>query len=228
MTPLAPTPGTARDVPWRVADAIWAILAGIAAAVFAALVTGEDPTATQIFLVILPAQQAGTLAALVVLSQMRGTGNLWWDLDVSFPRRAWLLVPVGIAAQVALAWLVTVFADLDEAPQEIARLTSEADGLAAFVAFAFTVAVVPFVEEAVFRGVLLHSLARRLPDWAAIAISAAAFAIFHITSPDSLVIVLPLFVLGLGLGYVAQRNLGYSIVLHSSFNLLPAIVLLAV
>ena len=66
------------------------------------------------------------------------------------------------------------------------------------VGFAFVPAA---CEELVFRGVLARALARRLPVIAAIAISAAVFALFHMR----LVQLAPTFTLGLAFGAIAVR-----------------------
>lgn len=74
----------------------------------------------------------------------------------------------------------------------------------------------PFFEEIVFRGFALTSLSRYLPTWAAIASSAALFAIAHLNVADFL----PLMILGCVLGtvYVQSRNLLSSMLLHSLWN----------
>ena len=81
-------------------------------------------------------------------------------------------------------------------PQE--RMVSHA----ALPATVIAAAVLPAIaEELVFRGVLARGLARRLGPWLAIVLSAIAFALFHL----QLVQLLPIFVIGLGLGVIAVR-----------------------
>ncbi|MBW4553706.1 MAG: CPBP family intramembrane metalloprotease [Aphanocapsa sp. GSE-SYN-MK-11-07L] len=81
----------------------------------------------------------------------------------------------------------------------------------------FMVAVLaPVFEETLFRGFFLTSLTRYLPTWSAIALSGGVFAIAHLNLAD----VLPLTVLGMGLGYVYLRsgNLLASMLLHGIWN----------
>jgi membrane protease YdiL (CAAX protease family) len=56
-------------------------------------------------------------------------------------------------------------------------------------------------EEALFRGVILHHLRRRLPPWTAIALAAVAFAAMH-ASPWRFA---PQLCLGLALGWATHR-----------------------
>ncbi|MCP9929846.1 CPBP family intramembrane metalloprotease [Cyanobium sp. AMD-g] len=94
-------------------------------------------------------------------------------------------------------------------------LTS-ADPLA-LACFAFTALVVaPLFEEVLFRGVLLPVAGLRLGGAGAVILSAAVFAIAHL----SLAELGPLFVLGLGLGWLRWRSgrLGSAVLMHALWN----------
>lgn len=82
----------------------------------------------------------------------------------------------------------------------------------------FTTAAIaaPLFEEFLFRGFLLASLTRYFSSWGAIALSGLIFAVAHLSLSE----VLPLFVLGMVLGYVYRRsqNLLAPMVLHSLWN----------
>lgn len=89
------------------------------------------------------------------------------------------------------------------------------------------------VEELVYRGYGQQGLARRLPIWAAIVISATLFGVQHIfyasTSDAVLVYVCAFFVWGVGSGIIAyrQRRLMPIIIAHFFVNLAtsaPALV----
>lgn len=85
--------------------------------------------------------------------------------------------------------------------------------------FAQAVLVAPLVEELFFRGLLLEAALRYLRrPGVAIATSAVLFGLVHYGVPMS---VLPLTVMGLGLGYLRVRygSLGLCIAVHVLFNL---------
>jgi membrane protease YdiL (CAAX protease family) len=91
---------------------------------------------------------------------------------------------------------------------------------------AFAVLLAPCAEEAVFRGVLLPTLLRRVRPWAALAILNAAFALMHLHAPSFL----PLFVLGISfsLGMMATGSVVTPIVMHMIFNSQSILLFLAV
>ena len=95
----------------------------------------------------------------------------------------------------------------------------------ALVCLAFTATVLaPLFEEMLFRGVLLPVLARRLGALPAVLASAALFALAHL----SLTELVPLLVLGIGLGWLRWRSgrLGASVLMHSLWNGLTFVNLL--
>jgi membrane protease YdiL (CAAX protease family) len=74
----------------------------------------------------------------------------------------------------------------------------------------------PLFEETLFRGVLLPVLARRWGAGWGVLLSAAAFALAHLSLGE----LLPLFVLGLGLGWLRLQSgrLGASVLMHGLWN----------
>jgi len=87
---------------------------------------------------------------------------------------------------------------------------------------ALVVVVAPVVEEVVFRGVLQGAFASQT-DWRiAIALSAALFALYHLTPW----LFLPLFALGAACGWLAhtRRSLLPAISLHGAYNVLPVVI----
>lgn len=84
------------------------------------------------------------------------------------------------------------------------------------LAIVMVVVVGPLVEEAVFRGALLEGLAARFGVWPAIIAQALLFAAFH----RSLWSLLPMFVLGVVLGWLAHARDGLwpSIAVHAFYN----------
>jgi membrane protease YdiL (CAAX protease family) len=83
--------------------------------------------------------------------------------------------------------------------------------------FALTAVVLaPLFEETLFRGVLLPVVGRRLGGGPAVIISAAVFALAHLSLGEFT----PLLVLGLGLGWLRWRSgrLGPCVLLHALWN----------
>jgi membrane protease YdiL (CAAX protease family) len=74
----------------------------------------------------------------------------------------------------------------------------------------------PLLEEVLLRGVVLGAVARRLGPWPAIVGCALAFALLH----ASLWSLLPLTVLGVGLGWLAvrSRSLWPAVIAHVLYN----------
>jgi membrane protease YdiL (CAAX protease family) len=88
--------------------------------------------------------------------------------------------------------------------------------------------LIAVTEELVFRGYLLNNLLKRMPKQAALFISAALFASFHLLNPDiNLVAIINLFLAGLllGVNYIHTKNLGFAIVFHFCWNFLQGPVL---
>jgi membrane protease YdiL (CAAX protease family) len=77
--------------------------------------------------------------------------------------------------------------------------------------------VAPFVEEIVFRGVLLGGLSDLMPVWAAILVSSALFAGVHFSA----YLFLPFMFAGVALAIVARRtgSLWPAVMLHALYNL---------
>jgi membrane protease YdiL (CAAX protease family) len=210
---------------WRIGDAAWAILGGFVAGALALATLGTtDPTPFQVFGIVLPVQEGVTFATFWLLARRRGSTAPLGDLGIP-PRGgdAWL-VGVGLVLAVAAALALTSFADVEEAPQEIARLADEAAGFTALLASLGTVLAAPLVEEIVFRGVLLRGLQRYMPLAGAVIVSSAAFTFFHYNGPDTAVVLPPLFLLGMILAVTAhRRGVGAAIYIHAGFNLLAAL-----
>ncbi|MFM7087618.1 MAG: lysostaphin resistance A-like protein [Cyanobium sp.] len=95
----------------------------------------------------------------------------------------------------------------------------------ALACFAFTAVVLaPLFEELLFRGVLLPVLARRWGAAVAVLASALIFALAHLSLSE----LAPLFVLGVGLGWLRWRSgrLGASVLMHALWNALTFLNLL--
>lgn len=180
-------------------------------------------------------QYTGNLIAFWLLFRLKSRPEVGFEVrpgDIGY-------LVLGLLFQIAMATLVTPLADAlfrdHEMPQGVADQIAGADTTTLQIGLILAAVIfAPITEELMFRGVLLRSLeprGRRL----AVVVSALAFAAVHATDLDfdlfwqsALVVLPPIFLLGLVLGWVTQRSgrLGPAIFLHSGWNLLAAFVLL--
>ncbi len=166
---------------------------------------------------------AGPLVILTLM--LRGLG--------SAPAGGWLQfrwVPLGVTARRAFVGFLMVLPLVSVVGWLQAQLWSDAGGsnpllelvlksqnLPALACFAFTaILLAPLFEETIFRGVLLPVAARELGGGWGVVVSAAVFAVAHLSLGE-----LPaLFVLGLGLGWLrlSSGRLGASVLMHALWN----------
>lgn len=101
--------------------------------------------------------------------------------------------------------------------QEVVLIFMEPQSLWTLLALlGLALLVAPVLEEALFRGMLLPLIMKRLGAGPAVVLSSALFALVHFHVPSFF----PLFVLatGLALAYIYTGSLWVPIVMHSLFN----------
>ncbi|UPQ97604.1 metal-dependent CAAX amino terminal protease [Chloropicon primus] len=110
---------------------------------------------------------------------------------------------------------LTTQSPLEWLPKEIMQL-APIELVAQSVYIFWTTCMSPIWEEILFRGFLVPSFARYLPNVVSIALSATIFALLHFSANR----ILPLTLLGILLGFVFTRtnNLMAPIALHSLWN----------
>jgi len=180
---------------------------------------------------------AGMVGSVVLASRRKGTRSLaadfgfrarWSDLALG----ALVAVAVQLLALPALAYLLRPLLGRPEVSGPVRDLVDQSRG-PAFLGLVASVAIgAPLVEELFFRGLLLRSLQRRLPDGAAVALSAVAFGLAHGSSlpADAVILVIvSLTLFGAVLAILAIRTgrLGPGIVAHALFNLFTILYLTA-
>jgi membrane protease YdiL (CAAX protease family) len=107
------------------------------------------------------------------------------------------------------------------------------DAVTVVLLIGVAVIAAPFIEELVFRGLLLRTFVRRMPFWPAAALSTLIFAALHTYEVSTLVGALTLAAsvgcLGLVNCWLNRRtdSLAPGMIVHASFNLLAVIVLVA-
>ena len=110
--------------------------------------------------------------------------------------------------------LVPVPQEFERMLRDLLEMTNPSDSLATVV---IAIAVAPVLEEALFRGVILHGLARRHGPQSASFWTAVFFSLFHMYNPWQ---VIPTFFLGLVLAWLVltSRSLLAAIGVHMLFN----------
>jgi membrane protease YdiL (CAAX protease family) len=229
---------TAASVRWGIPDAPLSYLAGLIAAIvlanLAAGVTGatEGDENTAVTAASFLGQFAGVVLAMIAVSRLKGRHSLVRDFGLRIRVSDWWLVPAGALLEIACAIaLVPLSEMISGESQEVVEQLQDASGakLAVFVVVAGFVA--PFVEELLFRGLLLRALMRRMTATGAVMVSAIAFALLHLLDPSlGTVVALPaLTAVGVVSGVLAVRtgDLSRSILLHVGFNLVTVVGQLA-
>ncbi len=127
------------------------------------------------------------------------------------------LVVMVLPAVSLCGWLIDHFWHDPGGSNPMLDLVLSSPDPRALACFALTAIVLaPLFEEALFRGVLLPVVGSRWGGGAAVLISAAVFALAHLSLSE----LVPLFVLGMGLGWLRWRSgrLGASVLMHALWN----------
>lgn len=218
---------------WTIPDVALAIVAGIIVSVIGfAAAEAADLSETGVVAIALIAQSLGTVVVLVVLRSRRGVGSARQDFGlVLHPSDSWAIF-LGIALEFGVGLVLlplTVIMGEDIPEQALAGIVRESTGLSEQVLlFVGIVFIGPVIEEIVFRGMLLSRLRRSMSATWAVVASAAVFAGIHLLDPGTVLVVPGLFLVGLVLGYQANRrgDLSLPIFTHMGFNLTAAVLLL--
>lgn len=170
-----------------------------------------------------------------LVSHRRGTGDLRRDFALRYEKGDWYrgLATSFLARLAAVAVSVALIAISEELAGTNTEVFEEYDEQWALVVlFAVSaLAFAPFFEELFFRGLVQRSLESVLPAWAAIALQAGVFGLFHLGGTEgagNVGVIAATAAAGVLFGVVARRyhRLGPGIAGHAWFNLLPVVVLL--
>lgn len=213
----ATTTGAAWTLPEAglVALVAFALLIGVQS--FVAGVAGAPWTG-----IALLGYDAVLIALLWYLAQRRGADpSAAYRLD-RWPELGSMVLALGVAAgcwvfSLAYRALVLAAGFLPGASEGADLTRVFGPSVAGAALTVLTVAVIgPALEELLLRGVVLGAVRRRLGDWPAVVITALVFAALH----ASVWSLLPLTVLGIGLGWLATRSrtLWPSILAHVLYN----------
>lgn len=219
---------------WSVVDFILILVGGIVGAVLLGSAAGSAADDSTVTLLQLGGQFLGYLVTFLLIRQRKGNP----EVGFAAHGRDVLYALAGFALQIVFALVLNPLAKIllpDGNPQMLSDMISGSDSMAFLVPLVLiTVLAAPIIEELMFRGVLMRALDARGERFALI-VSSLVFSARHLLGLDAnqfwasaLLVLPPLFVLGLILGRVTQRTgrLGPAIFIHSGWNLLAALVLL--
>lgn len=141
------------------------------------------------------------------------------DFGLTKPRLSHILLGIAVAVTFAL----TISPQLDRLlPEPVHEFELYGLGGSSLPGQLFVFAIVglysPFVQEVVFRGLLLTGLLQRLNVSVAILLSATIFAVTHATAGDVSIVSALLLGLVQGYLYVRLRSLTASIACHMVIN----------
>jgi hypothetical protein len=208
---------TSLTQPWGVGDALLAFCAGTVAqfALAAALGVTTHPSVGQEFLLELPLW-AAFLVAPIWVTRTRGAGPVV-DLHLAVRPIDLLGLVAGGVTQLVVGWAYLPFVSNHDLEKPARQLANSARGTGGKVLLVLLTCVfAPVLEELFYRGLILQSVRRRLPDWSAVLVVALLFAAMHFEPLQ-----LPgLFVFGAVAGTLAVRSgrLGPAMLAHIGFN----------
>jgi len=199
------------------------------------LLTSTLPAAlAQGLQVLLPYLVVMAAPLLILRSLLRGQGSPGIDGGLQ-----WRWHPMAQALVQALTGVLTIFPIVALAGWLIERFWGDPGGSnplldlvltrsqpLTLICFALTAVVIaPLFEETLFRGVLLPVLGQRIGPVAGVVVSALVFAIAHLSLSE----LAPLFLLGVGLGWIRWRSgrLAPSVLMHALWNGITFMDLLA-
>ena len=149
----------------------------------------------------------------------------WGELGLrAFDRRLWWLPPVAAAGALVgviayAAVLSAVGADAASPQQEDLEPIFQSRVILPLTGFAVLV-MAPLAEEVFFRGFIFAGLVRPFGVAGAMVASGVLFGVFHITSADTLGVVLPFSLIGMLFAWLYYRSgsLWPNIAAHFLFN----------
>lgn len=157
------------------------------------------------------------------------------DLKV-LATRPWftlLMVPAAVIAMLILTAIVVAANGQVETSQNQAGLQALMQQVPAWLMVPLLVVVGPFVEEYIFRHLLIGKLSRRVNIWICCALSVVLFAALHIVGQEAVTLtaLLPYLAMGVTLVFVYMwtgKNVMFSYLVHAAKNLLAVVLVYAI
>ena len=174
----------------------------------------------------------GVIGALALTAARRVVRR---DLQV-LATRPWftlLMVPASVVAAMILTAVLVALTGPPQTSANQAGLQALMQQVPAWLMVPLLVVVGPFVEEYIFRHLLIGKLSRKLNIWVCSALSVVLFAGLHIVGQEALTlpVLMPYIAMGAVLVFVyvwTGRNLMFSYFVHAAKNLLAVILVYAI
>src|SRR6476620_7916017 len=171
-------------------------------------------------------------ASVGVLALLAARRVVVRDLKV-LATRPWftlLMAPAAVIAMMILTAVVVAANGQVETSANQAGLQALMQQVPAWLMVPLLVVVGPFVEEYIFRHLLIGKMSRRVNIWICCALSVLLFAALHIVGQEALTVtsLMPYLAMGATLVFVyvwTGRNLMFAYFVHAAKNLLAAIFL---
>ncbi|CAM8958531.1 unnamed protein product [Rhodiola kirilowii] len=176
-----------------------------------------------------------TLELIIVLSLLdyatkpeSGALSFLKSSKLSSQRKWWLASSVGFVVLILLIFLTSIVEDVLFGPKAANKAilkeilqSSDITKTACFLAYCV---IIPLLEEIVYRGYLLSTLASKTKWQYAVLMSSLVFSAAHFSIDDAF----QLFVIGciLGCSYCWTGNLRTSILIHSMYNAVSLVITL--
>ena len=144
-----------------------------------------------------------------------------------------LMVPAAVIAMMILSAVAVAASGNVETSENQAGLQALMQQVPAWLMVPLLVVVGPFVEEFIFRHLLIGKLSRRVNIWVCCVLSVVLFAALHIVGQEelTLTVLMPYLAMGATLVFVyvwTGRNLMFSYFVHAAKNLLAVVFIYAI
>jgi len=144
-----------------------------------------------------------------------------------------LMVPAAVIAMMILSAIVVAASGSVETSENQAGLQALMQQVPAWLMVPLLVVVGPFVEEYIFRHLLIGKLSRRVNIWVCCVLSVVLFAALHVVGREALTLTVLLPYLAMGATLVSVyvwtgRNLMFSYFVHAAKNLLAVVFIYAI
>jgi membrane protease YdiL (CAAX protease family) len=174
-------------------------------------------------------------ASVGILALLAAHGVVARDLRI-LATRPWftlLMVPAAVIVMMVLTAVVVAASGNVQTSENQAGLQALMQQVPAWLMVPLLVVVGPFVEEFIFRHLLIGKLSRRINIWVCCILSVFLFASLHIVGQEALTltVLLPYLAMGATLVFVyvwTGRNLMFSYFVHAAKNLLAVVFIYAI